>query len=124
MRPLRRESPRVRSWATRAHHWAKSRARSRGLKFTLTVEWIIDQWIGRCPALGLVLAPAAGRAAPNSPSLDRLVPSRGYVPGNVAILSNRANEIKRDASLRELGRVVAWMQRPRRRTPWPSPSKP
>lgn len=39
---------------------------------------------------------------PNSPSIDRLDPTRGYVPDNVWIVSNRANTLKGDATLEEL----------------------
>lgn len=34
----------------------------------------------------------------------------GYVPGNVAVISWRANNLKRDASADELLRIAAWMK--------------
>ena len=39
-------------------------------------------------------------------SLDRLIPERGYVPGNVTWMCVRCNRIKNDASLEELEMVV------------------
>jgi hypothetical protein len=45
-----------------------------------------------------------------SPSLDCLVPSKGYVVGNVAVISKRANNIKSNASPEELERVLTWVR--------------
>lgn len=38
----------------------------------------------------------------NAPSLDRINNDLGYVPGNVMVISRRANIIKKDATLDEL----------------------
>lgn len=45
-----------------------------------------------------------GRIGPqaDSPSLDRKDPAKGYVKGNVWVISYRANAIKQDATLAEL----------------------
>ncbi len=47
-----------------------------------------------CPILGIELAFSSGGKSPNSPSLDRVIPSKGYVRGNVRIISWRANRLK------------------------------
>lgn len=48
-----------------------------------------------CPALGIPLVVAdAGKADDFSPSLDRIVPSRGYTKDNVIWVSNLCNRIK------------------------------
>lgn len=41
-----------------------------------------------------------------SPTLDRLVPDLGYVPGNVLVVSELANSIKSDATPAQI-RAVA-----------------
>jgi hypothetical protein len=46
----------------------------------------------------------------NSPTLDRLVPSKGYVKGNVVVMSARANFIKQDAGSEEVGKVAEWLR--------------
>lgn len=46
-----------------------------------------------------------------SPTLDRMVPSLGYVRGNVTVISAHANRIKSDASLAELRRVLRYVER-------------
>lgn len=37
-----------------------------------------------------------------SPTLDRIVPDKGYVRENVWVISGRANRIKNDATIEEL----------------------
>lgn len=58
----------------------------------------------RCPVLGIPLVQKRGRQGPgpNSPTLDRIIPELGYVPGNVVVISNRANRLKSDATIGEL----------------------
>jgi hypothetical protein len=62
----------------------------------------------RCPVLGVTLALGDNRSRDCSPSLDRVDPARGYVPGNVMVISNRANQAKSDLTCVELEAVVAY----------------
>lgn len=50
----------------------------------------------RCSATGLPLAHAKRKAEALSPSLDRIEPSRGYVPGNVRLVCHRFNSLRKD----------------------------
>lgn len=79
---------------------AKSRAKRDGLPFDLTIEDLTIP--ATCPLLGIPLIAGIGKHTGNSPSIDKIVPSLGYVRGNVWVISHRANAIKRDASLTEL----------------------
>ena len=47
----------------------------------------------------------------NSPSLDRLIPSLGYISGNVFLICFRCNALKRDATVKELETVISWMKK-------------
>ena len=47
----------------------------------------------------------------NSPNLDRIFPKKGYVPGNVRVISQRANRIKSDATVEEMRAVLRDMQK-------------
>lgn len=88
---------------------ARCRAKEKGIEFNLTRADIhIPEF---CPVLGLRLEQAKGVAAPNSPSIDRINPNRGYVAGNVAVISYKANTIKSNATADEVLAVAAYMKR-------------
>lgn len=75
-------------------------ARNRKGKCTLTIEDIVLPDV--CPLLGIPLQFGTGVALPNSPSVDCIDPTKGYVKGNVWIISKLANSMKSCASKAEL----------------------
>lgn len=78
---------------------AKRRARGR-FEFDISKEDIrIPEF---CPLLSIPLRKGIGRLCPNSPTLDRIDNSKGYIKGNVWVISHRANSLKNNGSLREL----------------------
>lgn len=93
---------------------ARNRARMTGLECTITKDDIEIPEI--CPVLEIPLFArvGAGRSnrdqVENSPSLDRIDNSKGYVPGNIAVISMRANMIKNNATLDELKAIVAYIE--------------
>jgi hypothetical protein len=62
-----------------------------------------------CPITERPFVRGQGMPADDSPSLDRVIPERGYVRGNVAVLSHRANKIKNDATPELLRRAADWL---------------
>jgi hypothetical protein len=86
----------------------KSRCKRKGLAFNLTLEDLVIPEF--CPVLGIPLIKRQGKFSDNSPSVDRIIPSLGYVKGNIAIMSYRANRIKCHASLADLKAIVAFME--------------
>jgi hypothetical protein len=92
---------------------AKRRAKQHNIIFTITKQDIIDvsPIDNRCPILGIILEFGNKTVQDNSPSLDRLIPHLGYVPGNIALISHRANRIKNDATVDELEKVFSFMKR-------------
>lgn len=89
---------------------ARQRARAAGRDFSIAPSDIIIPTV--CPVLGIELsrAPKGIRSgSDSSPSLDRIDNSKGYVPGNVAVISYRANRIKSNATAHELERVAMYM---------------
>lgn len=75
-----------------------------GVPFSLVLEDIKVPEV--CPILGIPLCPGVGRHGPGSPSIDRIVPSLGYVPENILVVSHRANQIKSNATPSELVAVA------------------
>jgi hypothetical protein len=51
-----------------------------------------------------------GEATPHSATVDRIWPARGYVRGNIIVISHRANTLKSDATPTELRAVAKWAE--------------
>jgi len=90
---------------------ARARARKKDLPFDIDATYLRSMVTDTCPVLGIklewsTLRGHGSRLFPNSPSLDRIIPERGYVKGNVWIISHRANQIKSNASHEELKLVT------------------
>lgn len=85
-------------------HWARRRAKAKGRPFTLTPDDISIP--DSCPVLGIPLERSPIISSNNSPSIDRIDSEGGYTPGNVIVVSRRANQIKSNATPIELMRVA------------------
>jgi hypothetical protein len=81
-----------RNWLRRALSHIGASSRAEGITFNLTIDDL--SMPDSCPVLGIPLELSEWGRSDNSPSLDRLVPSRGYVPGNVKVISFLANRLK------------------------------
>lgn len=89
---------------------ARARAEKKGIVFTLKFSDVV--WPEFCPVLGLRLERnSGGGPSDNSPTFDRIDSARGYVAGNVIVVSNKANRIKSNASVDEISRVVDFYRR-------------
>ena len=98
-----------RRYIYRMWYSARKRATKAEVPFDISLDDIVIPEI--CPVLGIKLQVNRGCGfKPTSPSLDRKIPSVGYVKGNVRVISYRANEIKRDATLEELEKVIRYLQ--------------
>lgn len=87
-----------------------ARARAKKLKLPCTIteaDIVIPE---RCPWLNIPLKKNNGKVSATSPTIDRLIPERGYVPGNVIVISHRANSIKNAATLDELKMIAAGLE--------------
>jgi hypothetical protein len=92
---------------------ARHRARQKGIPFCLDIDDIrIPE---RCPLLDIPLLQkivVGNGPSDNSPSLDRIEPSLGYVKGNIWVISRRANMIKNAASFEEFRLIFSnWKAR-------------
>lgn len=82
---------------------AKQRAKKNGREFSITVDDIIIPEF--CPVLNIPLKKYDNKSAP---SLDRIVNSKGYIKGNVRVISRRANSLKGDMSVDDIERLLAY----------------
>lgn len=88
---------------------ARNRAKEANVPMTIT-ESDIPDIPEFCPVLNIPLVKSINLPTKNSPSLDRIVPSLGYVPGNIQWISYKANIVKNDLSLDELVKVGKWAE--------------
>ena len=87
---------------------AKSRAKSRGLEFNIEKEDLELPEV--CPVFGIPIIPARGYRTDNSPSLDRIDNTKGYVKGNVRIISWLANCRKGDLTIEQVEALLRYMK--------------
>jgi hypothetical protein len=88
----------------------KYRAAKRHLNFNLTLAHLESLKVDVCPVLGIKLQYGGGSLSDNSASVDRRDNTKGYIVGNVFIISHRANVIKNFGTVDEHRRVIKYMQ--------------
>ena len=91
-------------------HSAKKRAKVKNLLFDIVYTDVVVP--DNCPVLGvpLVIKQAGDKTHGRySPSLDRIIPSLGYVKGNIQVISHLANAMKQDATAEELLKFAEWV---------------
>ena len=87
---------------------ARQRARKFNLPFTLKVQDLREIITTHCPVFDFKFEINKQNTKNNwetSPSLDRVVPSKGYVKGNIIIVSLLANSIKSSATPTQILKV-------------------
>ena len=93
----------------------RANARKREIPFALIETDLRAIWSKVCPVFGIKIF-ANDKRRNNSLSVDRIDNSVGYVPGNICIMSWRANKLKADASIEELEALVTFLKRQRLKT--------
>lgn len=90
----------LKSMAHRAHDRANLK------EVPCTITWKDLEYVEYCPLLEIKLnwgiTTNEGGRNIDTPSLDRINPDLGYIPGNVRIISNLANMMKSSATLGQL----------------------
>ncbi len=89
---------------------AKYRAKNKGLAFNLDRDDIVIPEI--CPVLGTPLdRKPGGFSNPNVGTLDRIIPEKGYVKGNVQVISWKANRLKNNGTLADFEAICKYLRR-------------
>ena len=88
---------------------AKERAKKFNMEFNLELNDISIP--PNCPVLGFQLVVSKGRSggAYNSPALDRMDNAKGYIKGNVMVISHLANQMKASANKNQLVKFANWV---------------
>lgn len=91
---------------------SKYRAKKLNKLFDLTEEYFNFLPI-ICPILEIPLTyHSSKKANPNSFSLDRIDNSKGYIKGNVRIISYRANALKLNSAKEEIQKIINYVKNP------------
>src|SRR4051812_27791939 len=90
---LEKEQLRKRVWRKANHsialfRSARERAKRYDIPFNLTEDDVIIPSL--CPILGIPLKLNEGHPKFDSPSVDRIIPSLGYIKGNIIVISHKA----------------------------------
>lgn len=98
----------------RALQAAKYRAKRDSVPFTLTFEYLFSIAVDECPVFNTPFewgasGMGAGKTKRNAPTLDRVVPELGYIEGNVAFISHRANRLKDNGTMEEHYAIADWI---------------
>jgi hypothetical protein len=88
---------------------ARKRAKQKGIDFNITIEDIVIPDV--CPVLGIRLHKDNDETLDTSPSLDRIDSSKGYIKGNICVISHRANTIKNYGDIEEHKKVIEYIQK-------------
>ena len=104
-KPLSAENYTTHSTVYKLWYRAKRRAKKRGQEFAIQMEDIVMPEL--CPVFNVPFEENTIYAA----SLDRIDSTRGYVIGNIQVLSTRANTLKNDATADELKKLLDFMRK-------------
>ena len=88
---------------------AQKRAEEKNIIFNLSVDDIhIPEF---CPILGIKLIVGKTQGPDDfSPSLDRIIPEKGYTKTNIKIISMRANRMKSNATIQEVESLLNYLK--------------
>ena len=98
--PLSQANYKATAKELRLFNAAKTRATAKGREFSIELSDIHIPEL--CPVFLIPMV---------SPSLDRIDNEKGYVKGNVRVISKRANQLKNNATVEEMQMVLADMLR-------------
>jgi predicted DNA-binding protein (UPF0251 family) len=91
---------------------SKQRAKKDGIPHDIDAPYLKSLGApDTCPVLGITLNYKNEETQDDSPSIDKFYPSKGYVRGNVQIISYRANRIKSDGTPEEWGKIAEWCKK-------------
>ena len=95
---------------------AELRSVKKNWEFNLTLDYLKQLWDecdGMCEVLKIKMIPVNGKGGKlwECPSLDRIDSTKGYIKGNVKIISYRANTLKSNATLDEIQNLLDYMKK-------------
>jgi hypothetical protein len=90
---------------------AAKRGKALGLPVDIDTRFVLSLCVDNCPVLGKPLRYGGGIKSKYSASIDRIDSAKGYVRGNVQVISLLANLMKNEADESELLAFADWVHR-------------
>ena len=90
----------------------KERAQKKNLQYDLDYKYLLSLYPKGmlCPILGIKMEFGDNNGGRNTaPSVDRIDCNKGYVKGNVQIISKLANSMKQNANAEQLKKFAKWV---------------
>ena len=99
---------RISTWISRT----KKRAKDKNIIFNLSASYLFSIYPsdGKCPILNIYMK-FGNDEYDNSPSIDRIIPEKGYTVDNVQWVSRIANMLKSDRTSKELRQIADWIEK-------------
>ena len=90
----------------------KNAAKREGIIFDIDFDYMFSLPSENCPILNMPLSwcELADRPKDNTPSIDKIIPEKGYVKNNVAWVSYRANSLKGNGTLDEHLAIINYIK--------------
>ena len=104
-RELHRINPKVRGFSS-----SKERSKKIGVPFGFKSSKELPNIPLICPVLNIPMFAGDGKSTDNSPTLDRIDNTKGYIKGNVQWLSRKANQMKSNANFKEIEMLYNFMK--------------
>ena len=98
------------AWAVSARGGCKVRSEKKGSPFNVSSAYILSITPDECPVFKTKFIFIGQKTCPESATIDRLDPKKGYVEGNIAVISMRANTIKNAYGSEEIFKVAEWLK--------------
>lgn len=96
-------------YAAKRDKWRAKKYNAMRIGWEWNLEFSDLEWPTHCPILGIELDYFAEYRSEASVSFDRVDSSKGYVKGNVHIVSWRANRIKNDGTAEEHRKIADYL---------------
>ena len=93
-------------------YMARNRSKSKNLNFDLDLEFLLDLWNNNNGCCEISKIPfelgrsEKGKVHPYAPSLDRIIPEKGYVKGNVRIIVYQLNVALSEFGLEQFNNFI------------------
>jgi hypothetical protein len=88
---------------------AKNRAKQKNIEFNIDISDVVIP--NKCPVLGIdIITNGTTKWTDNSPTIDRIDNDKGYIKGNISVISHKANRLKSSSTIEELKKIVKYME--------------